>query len=217
MLFGFVNRSEQMPPIASSVLPHAKSLNNITMSNLLRAFSTSTPSATVEKFLSTAVAGIPPRTATAIAGSLGIRTTPPNEMTTSQVAALCQVLRDDPAIRPPSAHCLSPAGEYNMRLGVLKELQPRLVATYTDKAGVHDGHPFLVEAAVSLGGSNIREGINIFRFANRIPLLFETGADVVTQVSCRSAIYVLCSVLYASVGGYSTYKVELVPCRSQER
>ena len=43
-----------------------------------------------------------------------------------------------------------------MRLGVLKELKPRLVATFSDKAGSHEGHPFLVEAAVSLGGTQVR-------------------------------------------------------------
>lgn len=60
-----------------------------------------------------------------------------------------------------------------------------MVATYTDKPGVHEGHPFLIEAAVSLGGYSVKEGVNIFRFANRIPLLFETGADVVTQVATK--------------------------------
>lgn len=34
--------------------------------------------------------------------------------------------------------CLSPAGEYNLRLGIIKELQPDLVATY---AGRYD-RPF---------------------------------------------------------------------------
>ena len=72
-----------------------------------------------------------------------------------------------------------------MRLGVLKEIRPRLIATFTDKPSAHEGHPFLVEAAVSIGGSEVREGINIYRFANRIPLLFETGADVVTQVATK--------------------------------
>ena len=38
---------------------------------------------------------------------------------------------------------------------------------------VLEGHPFIVEAAVSLGGRDIRPGINVYRFANRIPLLFE--------------------------------------------
>ena len=38
---------------------------------------------------------------------------------------------------------------------------------------VLEGHAFIVEAAVSLGGRDIKPGINIYRFANRIPLLFE--------------------------------------------
>lgn len=39
----------------------------------------------------------------------------------------------------------------------------------------------MVEAAVSLGGRNVKPGLNIFRFANRIPLLFEPGSDVVSK------------------------------------
>lgn len=31
----------------------------------------------------------------------------------------------------------------------------------------------MVEAAVSVGGRDIKPGINVYRFANRIPLLFE--------------------------------------------
>merc|ERR1712167_195545 len=72
--------------------------------------------------------------------------------------------------------------ESTTSVGVLKELNPTMVATFSDKESAHEGHPFLVEAAVSLGGEKLREGINVFRYANRIPLLFEAGADVVTQV-----------------------------------
>ena len=41
---------------------------------------------------------------------------------------------------------------------------------------------FAFETATSLGGST-KEGINVFRFSNRILLLFEAGADVVTRVA----------------------------------
>lgn len=73
--------------------------------------------------------------------------------------------------------CASPwrAGEYNLRLGIMKELLPEMVATHQGSVGVHAGHAFIVEAAVSVGGRNIKPGLNIFRFANRIPLLFEVG------------------------------------------
>lgn len=78
----------------------------------------------------------------------------------------------------PPLDCLSPAGEYNLRLGILKEIEPDIVATYADKGGYYDGHPFIVEAGVAIGGKTGKEGLNVYRFANRIPLLFEGGADV---------------------------------------
>ena len=52
---------------------------------------------------------------------LGITNLTPHALTSSQVAALIQLLRDDDHIKPPSAKCLSPAGEYNMRLGKVKD------------------------------------------------------------------------------------------------
>jgi DNA topoisomerase-6 subunit B len=48
---------------------------------------------------------------------------------------------------------------------------------------VHDGHPFQVEAAVSVGGAKAKPGIQVYRYANRIPLLFEGGNDVVFVVA----------------------------------
>ena len=36
-----------------------------------------------------------------------------------------------------------------------------------------EGHAFIVEAAVSMGSKLLKQGINVYRFANRIPLLFE--------------------------------------------
>lgn len=182
----FVRRSEQMPPVPKVILPHPKSMNNITLSNLLKSTSGST---SLTKFLTSELSGISTTLANKIATTLGLeecRNLREN-VTPQQVAALCQILRDESTIKPPSGACLSPAGEYNMRLGVLKELLPTMVATFTDKSGVYEGQPFLVEAAVSLGGRSVREGINVFRFANRIPMLFESGADVITQVTTSPA------------------------------
>lgn len=42
------------------------------------------------------------------------------------------------------------------RLGIIKEMQPQYVATFSEKPAVLDGHPFVVEAGVSLGGSEVR-------------------------------------------------------------
>ena len=50
---------------------------------------------------------------------------------------------------------------------------------------VFEGHAFIVEAAVSVGGREMRAGINVYRFANRIPLLFEAGNDVITKTAMK--------------------------------
>jgi DNA topoisomerase-6 subunit B len=43
-------------------------------------------------------------------------------------------------------------------------------------ARVLEGHSFIVGAAVSIGGRDIKPGISVYRFANRIPLLFEVSS-----------------------------------------
>ena len=173
----FSSRSQQMPPLSKEVSPHPRSLNHITLSNMLRESKYNN----LSKFLSHDLSGISSATASKLVVAVGENKT---DMGSSKVSALCQALRDEKGIKPPPSDCLSPAGEYNLRLGVLKELQPRLIATFTDKPSSHEGHPFLVEAAVSIGGrTGTSTGLKVYRFANRIPLLFETGADVVTRVA----------------------------------
>ena len=53
----------------------------------------------------------------------------PKTLQAAQVMALHRLLAAA-KFEPPSGDCLSPAGEYNLRLGVMKELRPELVATY---------------------------------------------------------------------------------------
>lgn len=69
---------------------------------------------------------------------------------------------------------------------------PRPPSVPTRRTGVHEGHPFIVEAAVSLGGKTVRPGPNVYRFANRIPLLFEAGADVVTRTVLKKIKFRRC-------------------------
>ncbi|CAD7704824.1 unnamed protein product [Ostreobium quekettii] len=109
--------------------------------------------------------------------------TSPQELTNKHIIRIHQILHQARFPDPTGAH-LSPAGEYNIRLGVMKEIQPDLVATYQGDVRVFEGHAFIVEAAVSCGG-NINPGINIHRYANRIPLLFEAGADVITRTALK--------------------------------
>ncbi|KFM28392.1 DNA topoisomerase 6 subunit B [Auxenochlorella protothecoides] len=127
----------------------------------------------------------------------------PAELGDTQLVRLHQLLHEV-KFPDPSGNHLSPAGEYNLRLGIMKEFGPDLVATHQGEARVHDGHAFLVEAGVSLGGSTVKPGINIHRFANRIPLLFEVGhwgwggSDVITRTALKRINWALYKINQAT-------------------
>ncbi len=63
---------------------------------------------------------------------------PPARVTPAQSMAL-HLLLGQAKFDPPAADCLSPAGEYNLRLGVMKELRPDMVATYCGAGGTPGG------------------------------------------------------------------------------
>lgn len=49
---------------------------------------------------------------------------PPQEIDNSMAIRLTSLLKSVSIFKPPDGGCLSPAGEYNLRLGIMKELHP---------------------------------------------------------------------------------------------
>lgn len=85
-------------------------------------------------------------------------------------------------IMAPPTNCLSPVGEE----ALLKGLRARFKADYYDAVtrppAVYRGNPFQVEVALAHGGSlPTDELIEVFRFANRVPLQYQASACAVTK------------------------------------
>ncbi|KAL7471547.1 hypothetical protein ACHAXS_011841 [Conticribra weissflogii] len=203
MNFKFERRSEQMPPAAREVKHHPSSVSHfrsVCVPYSLRIklhdsshfiprspFLPRTTAKTLLKFLTNDLSGITPVSARRLIERLGNsfeQNMDPADLDDKLITRLVQLLRSsDDLFKSPDGGCLSPLGEYNLNLGIQKVIEPDIIATARDKPGAYDGHPFIVEAAVSLGGKDAKEGITVVRFANRIPLLFEGGADVATRVA----------------------------------
>ena len=183
MTIRYDRRSEQMPPPAKEVKHHPSSVNNLLVQQLLDR----SQSKTFLKFLTSDLSGVGPSVAKRLVAELeqdGFdEEMSPNALTDRQITRMVQLLRTSTNFKAPDGSCLSPLGEYNLNLGICKVVDPDVVATARDRPGAYEGHPFIVEAAVSLGGKDAREGVTVHRFANRIPLLFEGGADVATRVA----------------------------------
>jgi len=85
-------------------------------------------------------------------------------------------------IMAPSTDCLSPIGETLVKKGLKKEMKAEFIATSTRPPSVYSGNPFQVEAGIVYGGELPKEeNIQIMRFANRVPLLYQQGDCVITH------------------------------------
>jgi DNA topoisomerase-6 subunit B len=85
-------------------------------------------------------------------------------------------------IAPPS-DCLSPIGAEEMKKGLMKVYDCDFYAGASRSAASYSGEPFLVEAGIAYGGElESNSDISLLRFANRVPLVYQQGACLTTDV-----------------------------------
>ncbi|MHA1238827.1 MAG: DNA topoisomerase VI subunit B [Candidatus Odinarchaeia archaeon] len=107
----------------------------------------------------------------------------PKNLTSEQLVHLTYAMRDFPGFLPPDPSVLSPLGLDILKVGLQKELKPSFIALSQRPPSVYQGNPFIIEAAIAFGG-NIpnRDDFTVYRFANRIPLLYDAYSDVTMKV-----------------------------------
>jgi len=98
------------------------------------------------------------------------------------IVRLADSLREFDAFLPPDASCLSPLGEEVLRAGLVRELAPEFYKYVRRPPSAYSGYPFVVELAVAYGGRIPGPGLKLFRFANKIPLLYDEANDVSWKV-----------------------------------
>jgi len=107
----------------------------------------------------------------------------PKRLSHEEIVRLMHSLKKYREFLPPDASCLSPLGEELLRAGIMKELKPEFVVVHQRKPATYAGHPFIVEVGIAYGGEVPKRGaFVIYRFANRIPLLYDEASDVSVRV-----------------------------------
>ena len=87
----------------------------------------------------------------------------------------------------PTTDALRPIGEDQIRKSLQSIIQPEFLTVLTRKPSVYaGGYPFQVEIAIAYGGNAGKKvgdqtSMDIMRFANRVPLLFDTGNCALTK------------------------------------
>ncbi|NUN51735.1 MAG: DNA topoisomerase VI subunit B, partial [Planctomycetaceae bacterium] len=91
-------------------------------------------------------------------------------------------------IMNPPTDCVSPIGEGAVEKALLRERPGAFVHAVTRPPSVYRGNPFVVEAGIAWGGEGAPadELASVFRFANRVPLLYQQSACAVSKavLSC---------------------------------
>ncbi|MDH3203269.1 MAG: DNA topoisomerase VI subunit B [Nitrosopumilus sp.] len=104
-------------------------------------------------------------------------------MTNQELVNLSDSLQKFEDFLAPDPSCLAPLGEEPLEKGIRKFFNPDFVAVVQRPASAYSGFPFIIEMGIAYGGEIKTGGPHVYRYANRIPLLYDEGSDVVLKVS----------------------------------
>ncbi|MCI4373205.1 MAG: DNA topoisomerase VI subunit B [Thermoplasmata archaeon] len=178
----FERATDEKPPIAKETLPHPYGLELGELGYLLKA----TKRPTLTEFLTKDLQGVSARAAKEVVAAAAIKASlPPASVHGDDQERLLTALRTIPLVAP-SSEGLSPIGAMLIKRGlrnVLGEARPDFFAPPVSRPPkVRGGFPFMVEVGLVYGGAlPADQSIQILRFANRVPLLFQQGACAITN------------------------------------
>ena len=174
----FERATDKIPVPAKEILPHPHGIELGTLMKMLRY----TERQKLTPFLRYSFSKIGHLTAEEICKASGLDgEINPHEINREQSKKLLEAFSKVKIMAPPT-DCLSPIGENLIYKGLEKEFNVDFIATTSRTPVVYTGNPFLVEVGMAYGGELQKEDrVDIMRFANRVPLLYQQGGCVTTH------------------------------------
>ncbi len=174
----FERAINQLPKKAKPIKPHP---HGIELGVLIRMLN-NTKAQNITSFLMTEFSKIGRTTAIEILNKALIDPrTKPKVMTRGDAERLLNILHKSKIQNPPT-DCLSPVGERAIKEGLKKEVLPEFTVAVARKPKVYRGYPFQVEVGLAYGGHINKESTaQLYRYANKVPLLYEQGACALTK------------------------------------
>ena len=178
----FERATDIMPPRPKEIKPHPEGME---IGDLLK-YSSNSAQKTVAAFLKNDFSRITDRLTKEILDISKVDgSKSPGKLTREEAIAILDAIKQVKIMAPPT-DCLSPIGDTLIKKGlmhVLDGLRPEYYATpVTRSPKAVNGNPFVVEAGIVYGGDIPSDSqVQILRFANRVPLLYQQGACAITK------------------------------------
>ncbi len=107
---------------------------------------------------------------------------------TKEAEALYKAINATKIMAPPT-NCISPIGEDRILAGLKATVRAKCYVATTRRPSVYRGNPFLLEAAIAWDceGMDSEDPVTLFRYANRVPLLYQQSACAITQAAIETS------------------------------
>ena len=178
--------TERLPGRVEAIKPHP---NGIELGQLQRLCSESSESR-MTTFLRRTFSGVSGRAAKELCEVSELEEKlKPKTLNPQQVRALLEAFQGERLLKgkpvkllnPPTS-CLSPIEELLIKKGLSKTIDSKFVTTMTRAPSVTQGNPFQVEVGLIFGeGMAADKPVEILRFANRVPLMYQQGGCLLTK------------------------------------
>ncbi|MFX0068567.1 MAG: DNA topoisomerase VI subunit B [Promethearchaeota archaeon] len=180
VLSTFHRKVKVLPPPSKLVKPHPHGIDIEHVRRLIEG----TKTTNMGKFLATHFHRVGKGISRKFLTSISIKPNKdPRSLTMSEIVKLVHNMRSYEGFLPPAADCLSPLGEEMLETGIRKELDPEFIAVVQRPPSSYGGHPFITEVGLAYGGDvPLKQNIILYRFANRIPLIYDEYKDVSAKV-----------------------------------
>jgi len=165
--------SDRLPAEASEIQPHPYGVEVGTLMRMLKE----TKARRLKSFLQAEFSRVGPTVAGRIVEGAQLQpTASPKRLGPEAAESLVESIRDTKIPSPPT-DCLSPIGEERILASLREQIEADFYVAVTRSPSVYRGNPFQVEVGLAYGGDlPADELITLYRFANRVPLLYQQGA-----------------------------------------
>ena len=169
----FPRASDELPPEPKEIKPHPYGVELGILLKILRASQERTLQACLQKEFS--------RVSAAVAKEICEKSaippkTKPDTITHRHAERILEAIKNTKIIAP-STDCIVPIGSSLLEAGLRKEIAAEFYVAKQRSPTIYKGIPFVVEVALAWGGHQPKDkSVNLLRFANRVPLLYQQSA-----------------------------------------
>ena len=174
----WIRTSERLPRVVEEIKPHPHGIQLGTLQRMLRESEQNR----MTSFLRHNFSGVSVRAAKEVLASSGVEENrSPKRINSDDTKKIIEAFQKVKLLPPPT-DCLSPIDDLLIKKGLSKAIDSRFASTVTRLPTVSQGNPFQIEVGLVFGGDLTADGpIEVLRFANRVPLMYQQGGCALTK------------------------------------